>query len=93
MEIYKAVRRLGYNVDFVFEDDEIDSYRLLIVPYAMYLPEKFIEKLEGFKGDILITCMTSIKDEHNWLRRSFHTVCSGSSVWRSLISQLQREWT
>jgi beta-galactosidase len=71
MEIYKAVRRLGYNVDFVFEDDEIDSYRLLIVPYAMYLPEEFIEKLEGFKGDILITCMTSIKDEHNWLRREF----------------------
>ncbi|MBC7123370.1 MAG: beta-galactosidase trimerization domain-containing protein, partial [Pseudothermotoga sp.] len=71
MEIYKGVRRLGYNADFVFDDDEIDSYRLLIVPYAMYLPEKLIEKLETFQGDVLVTCMTSIKDEYNWMRTDF----------------------
>ncbi len=71
MQIYRAVRRLGYNVDFVFENDDIDPYKLLIVPYAMYLPESFIEKVKAFRGDVLITCMSSIKDEYNWLRKEF----------------------
>lgn len=70
-EIYKAVRKLGYNVDFVFEDDDIQPYQLLIVPYAMYLPEKFIEKIKAFEKPVLVTCMSSMKDEYNWIRKEF----------------------
>lgn len=71
LQIYRAARKLGYNVDFVFEDDEIDSYKVLIVPYAMYLPDRFIDKLASFQGPVLVTCMSSIKDENNWLRKEF----------------------
>jgi len=32
VEIYKAVRRIGSNVDFVFSDDDLKQYDVLIVP-------------------------------------------------------------
>ncbi|MEJ5258278.1 MAG: beta-galactosidase [Fervidobacterium sp.] len=68
VEIYKAVKNLGYNAEFVFSDDEIDEYKVMIVPYAKYIPEEFSSKLKRFKGPVFVTAMSALKDQNNWIR-------------------------
>ncbi|HOK87332.1 MAG TPA: beta-galactosidase [Fervidobacterium sp.] len=67
VEIYKAVRELGYNVDFVFADDDIEEYDILIVPYAFKIGEGFANMISDFKGPVYMTCMSGLKDEKNWI--------------------------
>lgn len=67
VEIYRAVKKLGYNVEFVFSDDSLDDYTLLIIPYALRIPETFAEKVRSFKGPVIMTCMSGLKDEYNWI--------------------------
>ena len=67
---YKALRELGYNVDFVFPEDDISEYKLLVIPSAYYIREEFLEKLPKFKGKLIITSMTSSKDKYNNIRLS-----------------------
>ncbi len=66
LEIYKAVRKLGYNVDFVFEEDDITDYQLLIVPYAAKLGN-FVQKIKNFSKPVIMTCMSGFKNEDNWI--------------------------
>jgi len=67
IEIFKAVRKLGYNVDFVFADDDLSEYHTLIVPYAFKIDNGFVEKIKLFKGNVYMTCMSGLKDENNWV--------------------------
>ena len=67
VEVYKAVKELGYNVEFVFSDDDIDDYEVLIIPFAFYIPKGFVEKIKRFAGKVYLTAMSNIKNEHNWL--------------------------
>ncbi|MFO7882475.1 MAG: beta-galactosidase [Kosmotogaceae bacterium] len=67
--IYKAIRNFGYNVDFVFTDTDLSPYKLLVVPSAYYLNDSFLEKLSSFKGKIIITAMTSLKDRNNNIQK------------------------
>lgn len=67
VEIFKAVRELGYNVDFVFGDDDIEKYHTLIVPYAFNIADSFVKKIKNFKGNVYMTCMSGLKDEKNWI--------------------------
>ncbi|ODN30307.1 beta-galactosidase [Fervidobacterium thailandense] len=67
VEIYRAVKRLGYNVEFVFSDDELNGYSLLIVPYALHIPEEFRMRISKFEGPVVMTCMSGVKDERNWI--------------------------
>ncbi len=71
VDYYKTFKMLGYNVDFVFEDDDLEDYKVLVVPYAKFIPEKFIEKIKNFEGIKLMTCMSGLKDEYNWLNERF----------------------
>jgi len=59
VEIYKAVRRIGSNVDFVFSDDDLEEYDVLIVPYAFKIEKTFVNKIKDFKG-------TCLHDLHEW---------------------------
>lgn len=74
--IYKAIRSFGYNVDFVFTNTDLSPYKLVVIPSAYHLNDSFLEKLITFKGKILITAMTSLKDENNNIKteksRLFH---------------------
>ncbi|MFW5799993.1 MAG: beta-galactosidase, partial [Spirochaetota bacterium] len=65
MDIYNALRNAGENVDFVFSDSDIEDYEIIIVPYAYYIPDEFINKLEDYKGKLILTCMSNYKTEHN----------------------------
>ncbi|HOP82017.1 MAG TPA: beta-galactosidase [Fervidobacterium sp.] len=67
VEIYKAVRRIGSNVDFVFSDDDLEEYDVLIVPYAFKIEKTFVNKIKDFKGPVYMTCMSGLKDEKNWI--------------------------
>lgn len=67
VEIFKAVRSLGYNVDFVFNDDNIEKYNTLIVPYAFNIDSDFVDKIKYFKGNVYLTCMSGLKDKKNWI--------------------------
>ncbi len=65
LDIYKVIRKLGYNVDFIFSDSEIDKYDLIVVPYAMKINEEFTKKLLSYKGKIIMTAMSGVKDDTN----------------------------
>jgi beta-galactosidase len=67
VEIFKAVRKWGYNVDFVFDDDDLNVYHTLIVPYAFSISDEFVEKIRMFNGNVFTTCMSGLKDERNWI--------------------------
>jgi len=67
VEIYKAVKKLGYNVEFVFSDDDVDDFDVLIVPFAFYIPDNFIDKIRKFSGAVYMTAMSNVKDDYNWL--------------------------
>jgi len=76
VDIYKAVKKLGYNAEFVFNDDKVEGYDVLIVPYASYISEEFMEKIKKFEGPVYLTAMSSIKDRYNWLteRMPWHLI-------------------
>ena len=67
VEIYNAVRRICSNVDFVFSDDDLEEYDVLIVPYAFKIEKTFVNKIKDFKGPVYMTCMSGLKDERNWI--------------------------
>lgn len=67
--IYKAIRSFGYNVDFAFINTDLSSYKLIVIPSAYFLNETFLNKLINFKGKIVVTAMTSLKDENNNIMR------------------------
>lgn len=70
IDIYAALRNLGYFVDVVFDDSEIDEYELLIVPYAVVLSEEFKDKIYKYRGKLFITCMTDLKNIDNSIQSS-----------------------
>lgn len=67
VEVYKATRSLGYNVDFVFPDEDFSGYRVLVIPYAMELSESVVSRIKAFNGLVILTCMGGLKDERNWI--------------------------
>ncbi|MFN3328294.1 MAG: beta-galactosidase trimerization domain-containing protein, partial [Fervidobacterium pennivorans] len=69
VEIFKAVRSLGYNVDFLFPDeaDNLKNYHTFIVPYAFKISKDFVSAIREFQGNVVMTCMSNLKDENNWI--------------------------
>lgn len=65
IDIYSAVRSTGKSVDIVFKDSSFDNYKLLIIPYAIYLPDNITGKIKSFKGKTILTCMTAIKNTNS----------------------------
>lgn len=69
VEIYKAIKMFGYNVDFVYGEDNINDYELVVVPYAMNIDNDFLNSLINYNGKIIMTSMSGIKDERNWINK------------------------
>lgn len=69
VDVFKAIRMLGYNVDFVFpnEHQNLNDYRILVVPYAFKIDQNFVEAIKKFEGIVVMTCMSNLKDENNWI--------------------------
>ena len=83
LPVYKSVRSLGYNVDFVFPGDSLEGYLLAFVPSSFKLERCFVEELRRFKGDIFFTALTDQKDGRNFIKKteeSFITELMGLRV-------------
>lgn len=63
---YRALRRLGLNVDVIDMGKELDGYRLVAVPMMYLFKDGFAEKLRSFTaqgGTVLMTYWSGIVDE------------------------------
>lgn len=63
IDIYRALRYCGRNIDIVFNDSEIKDYELVVIPYAFYIPDVFYKMFDNYSGKLLITCMSGTKDK------------------------------
>ncbi len=70
LPVYKAIRSLGYNVDFVFPGDSLDGYSFAFVPSSFKLESSFVDQLKVFKGRVFFTAMSDQKDCHNFIKKS-----------------------
>lgn len=63
---YRALRRLGLNVDVIDQSQELEEYRLVAVPMMYLFRDGFPEKLRSFVeqgGTVLMTYWSGIVDE------------------------------
>ncbi len=68
MKYYRALSRLGINVDFINQGQSLEGYKLLVMPTKFLLPEETAENVKNFvkNGGILITTFRSgVKDMNN----------------------------
>jgi beta-galactosidase len=70
LPVYRAVRNLGYNVDFVFPGDTLEGYSVAFVPSSLKLERSFVEELKRFRGKVFFTALTDQKDGHNFIKKS-----------------------
>ncbi len=65
MELYRPIFEKGEHVDFLFSDSDFTGYEYLIIPYAIYIPEKVLKTIADSDSKVIFTCMSGIKDERN----------------------------
>lgn len=65
MELYRPLFENGEQVDFLFKDSDFSHYDYLIIPYALYLPDRVLQAVEYAEAKVMITCMSAMKDERN----------------------------
>ena len=65
MELYRPIFEHGEPVDFLFRDSDFSGYDYLIIPYALYIPEEVLEKIEQADSKVIVTCMNAMKDARN----------------------------
>lgn len=53
-EQYSALRRLGLDVDIVAPAADLSGYRMVVIPCLPMIPDRLVERLQGFAGPILI---------------------------------------
>ena len=51
---YRALRRLGLNVDIVSPKADLSQYKLVIVPCLPIVPDELTRSLQAFKGQLII---------------------------------------
>ena len=67
LPLYKAVKALGYNVDFVFADSNLEDYQAIIVPSAFKLDTLFLERMKKYSGIMIFSAMTCQKNSRNFI--------------------------
>lgn len=68
LKSYRALRRLGLNVDVLDEDASLDGYRLVIAPMLYLLKKGMADKIRKFTGEggtFVSTCQTGLVDEND----------------------------
>ncbi|MEQ9518614.1 MAG: beta-galactosidase [Parvibaculum sp.] len=54
LQLYRTVREMGFDVDFVSPDCDIAAYKLLIVPSEIHVSNALSDRLSAFKGSLVI---------------------------------------
>lgn len=60
---YRALRRIGLNVDVVSQGSSLSGYRLIVIPSLPILDPAFVQRLRDFDGEVLIAPRTGSKTE------------------------------
>ena len=63
-EWYSALRRKGLDIDIVSTDADLSDYAMVFVPSLPIVPDGFAEKLEAYRGHLLIGPRTGSKTQH-----------------------------
>ena len=66
LKIYKGIRRLGLNVDFVDEDGDLSDYKVFVIPMGYMFKESFGQKVRNFTqngGILLVSFWSGIVDD------------------------------
>lgn len=53
-KIYTALRRCGINLDIVSQNDDLSTYRLIVIPGAIINDPAFVSKLENTTGHVVL---------------------------------------
>ena len=54
ISIYRTLREMGLNVDFISPEAALDSYQMVILPSQIHVDEDFVARLTAFKGDLIV---------------------------------------
>ena len=54
MSIYRTLRELGLNVDFISPDAALDDYRMVILPSQIHVSADLSARLSSFKGNLIV---------------------------------------
>lgn len=68
IEIYSALKKMGKNIDVVFDDDDFENYELLVIPYSYYLSNNALNKIKTRSKKTILTCMTGLKEYNNHIK-------------------------
>ncbi len=64
-DFYRCLRKLGQSIDFISPNDEdLDGYKLLVVPGTMFIDEKLVEKIKCFSHTVLIGPRAGCRDQN-----------------------------
>jgi len=61
LRFYRALRRLGMNVDVISQKTSLEPYSLIAVPSLPILRVEFLESLKKFRGQVLVAPRTGSK--------------------------------
>ena len=61
LRFYRALRRLGLNVDVISQRESLDPYRIVVVPSLPIVRDEFLASLRKFTGHLLIAPRTGSK--------------------------------
>jgi len=63
LSFYRALRRIGLNVDVIPQESSLDGYKLIVIPSLPILDPDLVKRLKDFGGEILIAPRTCSKTE------------------------------
>jgi beta-galactosidase len=63
LSFYRALRRIGLNIDVVSQGSSLSGYRLIVIPSLPILDPAFVQRLRDFDGEVLIAPRTGSKTE------------------------------
>ncbi len=60
---YRALRKLGLNVDIVSPKADLSQYKLVILPCLPIVPDELVQSLQTFEGQLIIGPRTGSRDK------------------------------
>lgn len=63
LSCYRALRRIGLNVDVISQGSSLSGYRLIVIPSLLILDPAFVQRLRDFDGEVLVAPRTGSKTE------------------------------
>ncbi len=64
-DFYRGLRKLGQSIDFISPNaDSFDGYKLILIPGAMFMENKLVEKINEFSHTVLVGPRAGCRDRN-----------------------------